>query len=659
MDVWGELQKLKILYVEDSDDAREMFVSLLSFGSESGENIIVAKNGKEGLEKFKENDIDLVITDINMPEMNGLEMAEEIKKINSNVPIIVISAHDEKEHFIKSIEIGIDGYLIKPVNFEQLQGVLSRVINNYKNYKEAQKNLHMFKTYQKILDLFSIVSKTDLKGRITQVNDKFCEISGYERDELIGKPHNIIRHHDNPKEIFEDMWKTIQSGKVWRGIVRNRRKDGKSYYADSVVMPITDVDGNITEYISLRHDVTEIMNPLKQLKEEVNNCKKPMLVYMKLDRFDLLEEFYMDKILSSIQYESRQYIKSKFETLFDFDKLYSIGNGECAFVLDEEKISSSRDEVLKKLKTTQNEINDSVISVNDINFDIKILMSVSYDDHQALKSAKLGIKKLMNSDEYFIIAKGLAYQKEEEAKKNMEMFFIIKNALATNNIVSYFQPIIDNKTRKIAKFESLVRLIKNGEVISPFFFLEISKRTGTYYDITHKVMENALKAVECCDVTINLSSIDIENKITREFIINLLDKHKNFGEKITFELLEDESIKNDELIFDFIKTVKEYGVKIAIDDFGSGYSNFERLLMYQPDILKIDGSLIKNIQTSNFSHSIVKSIVTFAKEQNMQTVAEFVENEEIFNIIKNIGVDYSQGYYFGKPDRLEAYREKL
>jgi len=94
------------------------------------------------------------------------------------------------------------------------------------------------------------------------------------------------------------------------------------------------------------------------------------------------------------------------------------------------------------------------------------------------------------------------------------------------------------------------------------------------------------------------------------------------------------------------------GVQIAIDDFGAGYSNFQRLLDYQPDILKIDGSLIKNIETSTFSRSVVKTVVSFAKEQKIMTVAEYVENENIFSIIKDFGIDYSQGYLFGKPEQL-------
>jgi len=128
----------------------------------------------------------------------------------------------------------------------------------------------------------------------------------------------------------------------------------------------------------------------------------------------------------------------------------------------------------------------------------------------------------------------------------------------------------------------------------------------------------------------------------------------NSANRIVFELLEDEQVKDFQTVKDFISLIKTFGCKIAIDDFGAGHSNFERLLDYQPDILKIDGCLIRDIETNSYSLSVVKTIVAFAKEQNIQTVAEFIENEEIFNILKDLGVDYSQGYYFGKPEPLQA-----
>jgi len=167
-------------------------------------------------------------------------------------------------------------------------------------------------------------------------------------------------------------------------------------------------------------------------------------------------------------------------------------------------------------------------------------------------------------------------------------------------------------------------------------------------------LENSFKILEhiTTKISINLSSLDIEKEETRGILYELLERYSSDAGRIVFELLEDENVKDFAVIKRFIKKVKKLGVMIAIDDFGAGYSNFERLLEFEPDILKIDGSLIKNIANDIYSRNIVETIVSFAKKQNIITIAEFVENEEIFNILNNLGVDYSQGYYFGEPKKI-------
>jgi PAS domain S-box-containing protein len=647
-------QDLNLLYVEDNDDAREMTAMILE---EFFDNITLAVDGQDGFEKFKQNNIDLIITDINMPKLNGLEMCEKIRKIDKEVPMIVLSAHNEENFFTQSIEIGVNGYLLKPIDIAQLSTLIFQVIQKYKYIAEAKINMHLLKEYQKATNHSSIVSKTDLKGIITYVNDAFCEISGYTKEELIGKNHNIVRHPDNPKSIFEDMWHTIRDEKkIWKGIVRNKAKNTKSYYVDSLVMPIVDLKGNILEYISLRNDITDIMHPSKQLVSAVKNFQDAILVYIKLDKFDMIEEFYNNDTVEMIQDKVTHYLQDVFSSTCDFDKIYQLGHGEYAFLLDYTKYSHDENEFIDRLKAYQEEIKDQSIEVGSIVYDISILMSVVYEKNKILESAKLGIKKLLKTKKDFIIANNLANIEQQKARDNMRIVSMIKQAINNSKIVSYFQPIIDNKTKMVVKYESLVRLIdEDSNIVSPYYFLEASKKSNYYSQITNIVLKHSFDMLKHCktDISINLSAIDIEQKTTREKILQLLEESKEESSRIVFELLEDEAIKNFNLIKDFITEVKKYGVQIAIDDFGAGYSNYERLLDYQPDILKIDGCLIRDIETSSYSLSAVKSIVTFAKEQNLQTVAEYIENESIFNIVKDLGIDYSQGYYFGKPEPLE------
>ena len=168
------------------------------------------------------------------------------------------------------------------------------------------------------------------------------------------------------------------------------------------------------------------------------------------------------------------------------------------------------------------------------------------------------------------------------------------------------------------------------------------------------VLTNSFEALSLTDkqIAINFSSIDIENEKSRNKLFELLTEHKEESHRITLEILEDETIKDMNFIKRFIKTLRQYNVSIAIDDFGVGYSNFQRILEFQPDILKIDGSLVKNIEYDKFSLHMIETIVTFAQKEKMKTIAEYVENEKIYMILTDLGVDYSQGYYFGKPTLL-------
>jgi EAL domain-containing protein (putative c-di-GMP-specific phosphodiesterase class I) len=130
----------------------------------------------------------------------------------------------------------------------------------------------------------------------------------------------------------------------------------------------------------------------------------------------------------------------------------------------------------------------------------------------------------------------------------------------------------------------------------------------------------------------------------------MLERYK-IGSRAVFEIVESESIENFEEVEDFIVQVKSYGCKVAIDDFGTGYSNFEYLMKLKADYIKIDGSMIKDIDTSLNAQIVVSTIVSFAKKMGIKTIAEFVENESILNKVKELGVDYSQGYYFSQPKR--------
>ncbi len=648
--------KLNLLYVEDHKDARD---SSLNIFEEFFDNIIVAVDGEEGITKFEQNKIDIIITDINMPKLNGLEMISKIRKINKNIPVLVLSAYSDSGYFMESIRLGVDGYLLKPIELDQFIQSLDNVIAKIKLSVKTQVSENLLHQYKDITDKTSNVSIIDTNGIITYVNEEFCKLSGYTKEELIGNEYASFQGYSQPKAIQDEIWDTIKEKKqIWQGVVKNINKNEEVYYVDMTIKPILDIDGNIIEYIAIRNDITGIMNHKKILSDVIECATKPIIALIMIEDYDNLSIFYGNKISLKIQDIFAQYLEKLLPDNCIFDKVYILENGQFALVKDinNNDIDTSIDDVVKSLQSVQQQMSEKRLIFDNFEYDASFVLSIAYGDN-CMENARFGLQSLSNEKQNFTIANGMAQKEQIQAELNMKTLQMVKKALEEYKIISYFQPIINNKTKQVDKYESLVRLInENNEIISPYFFLDIAKKGKYYADITKIVLKNSFDALEKTtkDITINISALDIEKDTTRKTFFKFLNQYKNDSSRIVIELLEDESVKDFTLIKTFINDVKQYGVKIAVDDFGAGYSNFERLLDYQPDILKIDGCLIKNIENDHFSLSVVKTIVSFAKEQNIQTVAEFVENENIFNILKELGIDYSQGYFFGAPNTLES-----
>ncbi len=648
------ISKLRLLYVENDELSRELTLKILK---ELFDEVVVAVDAKEGLRRFRENRIDLVISDIVMKDIDGLELIRRIKDIDDQIPIILLSGYDDTDYFIKAIELGTDAYILKPLEIDKLLFSLKKVASKFKMLKEAQESISLLKQYQMIVDSSSIVSKTDVNGVITYVNEAFCDISGYEKDELIGKNHNIVRHPDESSEVFRNLWYVIKKEKkIWRGIIKNLKKDKTPYFVKATIAPILDKDNKIVEFIALRDDISDIMSRQREFDNQISLLDNPVIVYMKLEDFSSIEDFYDNETVNLIQERVKGALqKSMQEYGVLYGKIYQLRYGEFAIAFEYMLIEEDVKEFIRNLKNFQNEIRDKIVSIRGLQYQICLLVSVAYKNENILESARIGIKKLQFMKKAFIISNNFAQIEKTNARKNLETIATIKNAIQNETIVSHFQPIVCNSTKKVVRYESLVRLLnEQKDLLYPCDFLEVAKKGKYYFQLTKIVLENSFKVLNDydIDIAINLSIKDLYSPSIRKIIDNLLRSYSKHTKRVTFELLEDEDIKNFNTISSFIKSIKKRGVKIAIDDFGSGYSNYERLLNYRPDILKIDGSLIRNLDKNSYSLSIVKTIVSFAKDQNILTTAEFVENESIFNIVRELGIDYSQGYFFGKSKAI-------
>lgn len=533
-------------------------------------------------------------------------------------------------------------------------------------------NISFLDGYKLAIDKSSIVSKTDLKGIITYANDMFCEVSGYTREELIGSSHNIVRHPDVPKEEFKNMWDTIQDKRIWKGVVKNRRKDGSAYIVNATILPILDNKGEISEYVAVRHDITELEASKEEIKkqrvdlltslpnrnqllEDLETAIKPIIFYINIDDFSGLNDFYGERVGDNILLRLTE-ILSQMQSDKTF-ALYKLESDQFLLLFEEGYLS--RDNLELYFEEMIQEIEKQVIAPEG-KYQNRIAISVSggavtyyaNDDYEKLiLYSNIARKKAREEHKKFLLFKH-SMRKHEDYAHNTEWVKRIKEAINEDRIVCYYQPIYREKNTQAFKFETLVRLLdKDGQAVSPFFFLEIAKKARLYPQITQIIIDKAFEKFENLPeyaFSINLTIDDILSDTTKNYIYQKLESFPH-PERVIFEITESQEVDDYKIINNFIKYVKEYNVQIAVDDFGSGYANFEHILNIDADFIKVDGSLIKNVHTDPNSRIITEAIISFSKKLKRETIVEFVHNEEVYTIVKSLGADYCQGFYLGAP----------
>jgi diguanylate cyclase (GGDEF)-like protein len=245
-----------------------------------------------------------------------------------------------------------------------------------------------------------------------------------------------------------------------------------------------------------------------------------------------------------------------------------------------------------------------------------------------------------------------ATQVETQFRRNVEQLAVLTNAIQRGRIVAHYQPIFDASSRQLYTYECLARMIgEDGSVLGPGEFLDLAKKARLYPHITRSVFDRAFETFRDrkTQFTINLSVLDILSPDTTAYIRERLIAEPETASRLVIELLESEQIETLTEVGEFVTSARELGVRFAIDDFGSGYSNFAYIASLRFDFLKIDGSLVRNISSSQQAVDIVTTIVDFSRKLGIRTIAEFVSDEKTYDRVGRLGVDFCQGYYLGRP----------
>ncbi len=445
--------------------------------------------------------------------------------------------------------------------------------------------------------------------------------------------------------------------------------DDKQLYKSLTIEPVKR-DLNREYYVS-SFDVTNSFKTHQELKEEflidkftglssksklmddaIKTPSRPFgantLIFIEVDSFEEINEFFGidagNKIISYVA----NWLNSKLP--IKESKLYKLDRNSFAILIDHSYSSYYLNNYLKMISTS---IKKETFYFQNIALNISFTIGAAKCKTNIIRSAYHALNDAKNlKKSYKIYNKNSNY--EAKFIHNIKMNQAIKDAILEDRIEPFFQPIYNIKSNEVEKFESLIRIqTRNGTFIRPADFLDIARKSNLYLDLSKAMIKNTLNKLEKLKfpVTINISADDILDKKVSGYILRNLETNNN-GHLITFEIVESQEISNNIKVTNFIRKVKLLGCKIAIDDFGSGYSNFSQLPKLSVDYLKIDGSLIKDINTNPDSLIIIKSIVSFAKDLGIKTVAEFVSSQEIFDKVKFLGIDYAQGYHIGKPSHI-------
>ena len=564
---------LRILYVEDDVVLRENTTAFLRdlFGE-----IDEASDGSEALALYKKPNAtyDIVITDLNMPQMNGMDLIRNIQALNPKQPIIVVSAHNETEYFLESIRNNVNGYILKPIDFNQLIETIYKVASLIQERKE--KAIHQA-SLQKKLDEQSLQLAQN-----SQVEHEFLTI------DKVTKLQNA-----------------------------------------TVLYTFLDT-------FDQKHALT--------------------IMLYNIDNFSFINQTYGATFADEALFKVGEYLQ------YNLSKdvhLYRYNSDEFVIIFDPQIINPEFFAIQIQAffkETPIGEYEDQPIYIT-----LSCGIATASSPALLLPNARIALREARMRgipNQYNIYNTHDAFLKQTKIETEWIQKFRI--AMEEDRIIPYFQPIIENETGKIVKYECLARIEDDGEIISPAHFLEAARRSGLMSNLTRIMINKSYKMFAGHDVafSLNLTNEDLLNPNFIDFVHTKQTIYHIEPSLVTFEILEDIIISDiNHIPLQNLHVLKDMGYQLALDDFGSDRSNFSRLGNLGVDFLKIDGQFIKNIDTNLRNQDIVESITAMAKKLNMPVIAEFVSTKEEFEMVKRLGVEYSQGYFFNAPLQIPITHE--
>ena len=658
--------------------------------------------------------VGILITDVNAPDNPIIYVNEHIKTITGYEPdeligknCRILQGNDQNQPALETIRQAIKNHeechvqlrnynkygelfwndlKIAPVfdEYGAITNYIAGLVDVTEN-KRIEERLNILRRAMESSDTPVIIIDRNLM--IEYVNPAFIDTMGYSEEDLLGRNHKLLKSDKISLNQYEKLWdKVIEQG-IWRGVFENERKNGEPFRDKCIISAVEDHSGNTTHFVCMHEDVTTEHELTKKLSYAATHDKLTSLInraeferraarlvesvvdnndihamcFMDLDQFKIINDSCGhtagDELLKQIGALLQSITRKR-------DTIARLGGDEFAVLME----FCSVEQAHRVANDILNTIQDFTFVWDNRSFKLGISIGLVKIDSNVQTLREL----LKQGDTACYMAKDLGrnrihiyYTDDSEIvlrEGQMQWVERIYKALERDEFCFYAQPIMQTKSERIDHYELLIRLLdEDGNAIPPGAFLPAAERYNIISRIdqwgidhivkTFKIHKNFLNSVDC--ISINLSGQSLGDIAFIEHITNLFKRENVDTKKLCFEITETSAISNLNVAGDFIRQMRSLGCRFSLDDFGSGLSSFAYLKQLPVDFLKIDGVFVKDITEDKIDLAMVKSMKDISDVMNMKTIAEFVENDEILELLKNIGVDYVQGYGIAQPKPLE------
>ncbi len=568
--------------------------------------------------------------------------------------------------------------------------LFSQLLENLKERKESQKSLQLAASVFK--NSSEGIFITSAENIIVDANEAVSKITGYKREELIGKNPKVLSSGKNEKSLYKEMWKSLGHNDAWSGEIWNRKKDGEIYAELLSINVIRNEQNAITNYLAFFSDITTLKehensleylahydvltglpnrillgDRIKSAIEQVRRKESTLaIIYLDLDGFKEINDAHGhdcgDTLLIMLS-------KSMKELLRENDTLARIGGDEFIIVLNDLISHQKSIPFLEKLLDSVSQTKE----INDKKVTISASLGVSFFDasdnieaDQLLRQADQAMyqAKLAGKNQYHI------FDPIEDAtiRSHHQKISSIKEALKCDEFKLYYQPKINMKTGKVFGFEALIRWRHPKEgLLSPALFLPYIEEDSMSIVIGEWVLEEACKEILrlkeqnfSFNISVNINAIHL---LQGNFIAKLkemLEKYPEINEgDLTIEILETSALEDLEQVSSIIKEAQSLGIYFALDDFGTGYSSLTYLKKLDVKQIKIDQSFIRDMLIDSDDLAIIEGVITLSSAFRREIIAEGVESIEHGEILLQLGCELAQGYAIAKPMPAEEIENWL